>query len=89
MERTISSFWSNIGQLLDRAKEYGRYEPIAPFDQVNMSNFEVSQVHPVPSDDMDMDNDSTLSFFIDGEAYAPCKISGKLLISHIDIIRHW
>jgi len=87
-EQTIASFWTSMGQLLDRAQEYGRYEPISPFDQVKLSNFEVSQVHPLPTEDMDIDNDSTLSFFIDGEAYAPCKISGKLLISHIDIIRH-
>ena len=76
--------------LINRRQEFDHFNEISPLDKTLLSNFEISNVSPLPLDEQkDTENDSALSFFIDGEAYSPCKISGKLLIEHIDIIRHW
>ena len=85
-EKMISKFWSNLYNLVYRRDDYDKFGEIEPFERTKLSSFEISSVSPVQNEEQDLANDSTLSFYIDGEAYTPCKITGALLPDHVDII---
>ena len=87
-EKMISAFWSNLSNLVYRRDDYDKFGEIEPLEKTRLSSFEISSVSPVQNEEQDLANDSTLSFYIDGEAYTPCKITGALLPDHVDIIRY-
>merc|ERR1719378_1246523 len=85
-EPTLKEFWSFIWALLSRRGEHDHFAEIQPNQRISMSDFRISQLSPLPPPDHDIDNDTSLSFYIDGEAYTPDTLVGKLLPAHVDII---